>query len=167
MSGRREDTIRRILGLEERVHRAVGWGEPDPWLGSELGTSQLKVVFLLRASGALRVGAIGVALHVTKASVSETVDRLEGQGLIVREADPSDGRSVLVRLTGAGVQMADRLRAAGSIRTARLLATMDDLELDAVRLGLEAMGRAAERLQAEGGRESTSSDGAVPRGETP
>ncbi len=151
MSGRREDTIRRILGLEERVHRAVGWGEPDAWLGSDLGTSQLKVLFLLRASGALRVGGIGAALHVTKASVSETVDRLASQGLAARQPDPSDGRSVLVRLTEAGVDRADLLRTAGGVRTARLLATMDELELDRVRMGLEAMGRAAERLQAQEG----------------
>lgn len=159
MAGRRDDSIRRILELEERVHRAVGWGEPEAWLGSDLGTSQLKVLFLLRAIGPMRMGAIGQSLQVQKASVSETVERLVAQGSVVREVDVADRRSVIVRLTEAGEDLSDRLRAAGRVRTARLLAVMDDVELDLVRLGLEAMGRAAERLAAEDGEDRAAGSG--------
>jgi DNA-binding MarR family transcriptional regulator len=162
MAGRRDDTIRRILDLEERVHRSVGWGDPETWIGADLGTSQVKVLFLLRASDAMRIGAIGRALQVQKASVSETVDRLEAQGLVAREPDPDDRRSVRVRLTSSGRELSDRLRSAGSVRTARLLAVMDDVELDSVRLGLEAMGRAAARLQAEDGEGGPGPDGEAP-----
>ncbi len=147
MAGRREDTIRRILDLEEEVHRSVGHGDPVAWRDSELGTGQLKALFVLRASGPMRIGAVGDALKVKKASISETVDRLVSQGLAVREQDPDDHRAVRVALTSEGSDLADRLRASGGARTARLLEVMDDLELDHVRLGLEAMGRAAQRLE--------------------
>lgn len=149
MSGRREDTVRRILDMEERVHRTVGLAQHESWLDSELGTSQIKVLLLLRALGDQRIGDIGRALGVKKASVSETVERMAGLGLVARKTDQTDRRSIRVSLTESGREQSERMRAAGGVRTARLLAMMDEVELDHVRLGLEAMGRAAERLNSD------------------
>lgn len=146
MGSRREEAIRRILEIEEAVHRTLGWTEESVWNGLELGHGQLKILLLIRAQGPLPVGEIARALLLSKATVSETLDRLEAGGWVVRSVDPKDRRRVRVSLSPRGAEVAQNLVSAGHRRTERLLSRMDDLELDQVRLGLEAMERAARRL---------------------
>lgn len=52
--------------------------------------------------GVLPVGKIGERLQVHPASVTNAVQRLEDAGLVVRTANPDDGRSVLAEITAAG-----------------------------------------------------------------
>jgi DNA-binding MarR family transcriptional regulator len=49
----------------------------------------------------------GLALHldVSKPSITQSLNRLEGLNLIERKPDPADGRSVLVGRTKAGRQL--------------------------------------------------------------
>lgn len=164
MASRREEVIRRILEIEEAVHRTLGWTEESAWNGLELGHGQLKVLLLLRAQGPMTVGGIAKALLLSKATVSETLDRMETGGWVVRSADPQDRRRVLVSLSPKGTEWAQNLVSAGHRRTERLLSRMDDLELDQVRLGLEAMERAARRLLLEiADEEGGTGDGRDPR----
>jgi DNA-binding MarR family transcriptional regulator len=53
-------------------------------------------------SGALPLSIIGERLMVHPTSVTNTIDRLERQGLVVRRPNPRDGRGVLASLTAAG-----------------------------------------------------------------
>jgi len=149
MASRREEAIRRILEIEEAVHRTLGWTGEAAWEGLELGHGQLKILLLVRAQGPLSVGGIARALLLSKATVSETLDRMVAGGWVIRSVDPKDRRRVRVSLTPKGVEVAENLVSAGHRRTERLLSRMDDLELDQVRLGLEAMERAARRLMLE------------------
>ena len=59
-------------------------------------------------SGALPLSKIGVRLQVHPTSVTNTVDRLEAQGLVRREAHPTDGRTTLAAITPAGRRLAPR-----------------------------------------------------------
>lgn len=61
---------------------------------------------------------------VSRSAITDALDRLAGQKYVVRQRDPSDRRSIYVRLTGPGRKLMDRalgqyLRTAGEI--ARLL----------------------------------------------
>ncbi|HUG86437.1 MAG TPA: MarR family transcriptional regulator, partial [Euzebya sp.] len=53
-------------------------------------------------SGALPLGAIGRRLQVHPTSVTSAIDRLERQGLVIREEHPSDRRAKLAVLTEEG-----------------------------------------------------------------
>jgi DNA-binding MarR family transcriptional regulator len=55
-------------------------------------------------SGALPLSIIGQRLMVHPTSVTNTIDRLEDQGLVVRRPNPTDGRGVLASLTRAGTR---------------------------------------------------------------
>ncbi|MBP7124954.1 MarR family transcriptional regulator [Myxococcota bacterium] len=149
MASRREEVIRRILEIEESVHRTLGWTGEAAWNGLELGHGQLKILLLVRAQGPVTVGEIARALLLSKATVSETLDRMVAGGWVNRSVDPKDRRRVRVSLSDKGAEVAGNLVSAGHRRTERLLSRMDDLELDQVRLGLEAMERAARRLTLE------------------
>jgi DNA-binding MarR family transcriptional regulator len=61
--------------------------------------------------GSLPVGKVGERLQVHPASVTNAVQRLEDAGLVVRSANPDDGRSVLAAITPAGRDLVERCTA--------------------------------------------------------
>jgi DNA-binding MarR family transcriptional regulator len=61
---------------------------------------------------ALSQAALGEQLMRTSGTLSVRMDRLEQSGLITREPDPNDARSVIVQLTDAGEALADAVSVA-------------------------------------------------------
>lgn len=57
-------------------------------------------------TGALPLGKMSVRLMLHQASVTNIVNRLEGQGLVRRVPHPTDGRTTLAELTDDGRQLA-------------------------------------------------------------
>jgi DNA-binding MarR family transcriptional regulator len=82
-----------FLGRADAVLRPLG-----------LTFARYEVLMLLSFSqkGTLPLGKIGERLQVNAASVTNAVDRLEADGLVVRRSNPDDGRGTLARLTAAG-----------------------------------------------------------------
>ncbi len=70
----------------------------------------------LTRRGALPLGKIGQRLQVHPASVTNTIDRLERDGLVHRRPHPDDGRATLAAITDAGRGVVDEAaRALGAI----------------------------------------------------
>jgi DNA-binding MarR family transcriptional regulator len=69
---------------------------------------ELLMLLLFTRKGELPLGKIGVRLQVHPASVTNAVNRLESQGLVVRRPHPDDGRTTLARITPAGRRVARR-----------------------------------------------------------
>jgi DNA-binding MarR family transcriptional regulator len=91
-----------ILSEVERALRPFG-----------LTFARYEVLMLLFFSrvGELPVGRVGERLQVHPASVTNAVDRLEADGLVVRRPNPRDGRSVLAAITAEGTSIAERASA--------------------------------------------------------
>lgn len=51
---------------------------------------------------------IAAATFVTPSGLTSRLARLDKMGLITREADPSDGRGALIKITAAGKRLADQ-----------------------------------------------------------
>jgi DNA-binding MarR family transcriptional regulator len=60
------------------------------------------VLLTFSGSGALPMRVIGQRLMVHPTSATNTIDRLERQGLVVRRPNPRDGRGKLAEITDAG-----------------------------------------------------------------
>jgi DNA-binding MarR family transcriptional regulator len=60
----------------------------------------------------LSMGELGAVAVVSRSRTSRVVDQLVAAGLVVREANPGDGRSAYARITEAG---RDRLRGAAPV----------------------------------------------------
>jgi DNA-binding MarR family transcriptional regulator len=75
---------------------------------------------LLLGSGPLRLTALADREAVSQPAMTGLVSRLEGCGLVLRGADPTDGRAVLVELTDKGCALIQD-------RRARRAVTMDGL----------------------------------------
>jgi len=66
------------------------------------------VLLSFSRAGALPLRVIGERLMVHPTSVTNTIDRLERQGLVVRRPNPSDGRGRLAEITPAGRSVVER-----------------------------------------------------------
>ncbi len=58
-----------------------------------------------RAPSPLRMSEIAQRSRIVPRSATTIIERLEAKGLVVREIDPEDRRSIRVRMTGAGSQL--------------------------------------------------------------
>jgi DNA-binding MarR family transcriptional regulator len=62
---------------------------------------------LVRLGGKWSPARLAAALQVTRAAITNTLNRLEARGLVEIETDPDDGRAKLVSLTAAGKSRRD------------------------------------------------------------
>ena len=69
---------------------------------------EVLMLLLLSRRGSLPMARIGERLQVHPASVTNAVDRLEGQGLVRRVPHPTDRRTTLVELTDDGREAAGK-----------------------------------------------------------
>jgi DNA-binding MarR family transcriptional regulator len=78
-----------------------------------LSFARYEALILLTFSrrGALPLRVIGERLMVHPTSVTNTINRLVSQGLVVRRPNPRDGRGTLAEITGAGRDVAARATA--------------------------------------------------------
>jgi DNA-binding MarR family transcriptional regulator len=87
--------------LEDRIEGSLG----------ELGLSLAKLNVLSRmveADEPLTLGEIASRLKCVRSNVTQLIDRLESDGLVRREADPSDRRSTRAVLTPEGKERQQR-----------------------------------------------------------
>ncbi|MFP5307993.1 MAG: MarR family winged helix-turn-helix transcriptional regulator [Actinomycetes bacterium] len=102
---------------------------------------ELLMVLEFSRNGALPLGKLGERLQVHPTSVTSAVDRLEREGLVVREEHPTDRRAKLATITEAG-------RALAKEATARLNDTVfadPGLTADEQATVVDVLGRLRER----------------------
>ena len=112
----REQHVRTNVGLATELRfsvmrlrrRLVRERHPD----NDLSLSAMAVLWALHRHGDLTVGALASREQVRPPSMTRTVNCLADDGLVSREAHPTDGRQVVVRLTeeGSAVVHADAAR---------------------------------------------------------
>ena len=89
------------------------------------------VLLTFSRSGALPLGVIGERLMVHPTSVTNTIGRLEKQGMVVRKPNPSDGRGTLAEITAQGRDTVSR--ATRDLMTAEFsMGGYDEAQLDAI-----------------------------------
>lgn len=73
------------------------------------------------------MGEVADALHLPASTITSAVDRLVKDGLVERGARPGDRRSVVARLTPAGIDLVAKVE---EVRHADLVAMLTDLSED-------------------------------------
>ena len=116
--------------------------DPEPYLKLEITLAQLRAVMVLFARGPLPTSTLARSLDVSRAVVTGIVDRLEGQGLVRRQAVPSDRRVTLVALTPVGEALVEELTTSTVTGFSALLEHLNEDELHGLRLGCAALVRA-------------------------
>jgi DNA-binding MarR family transcriptional regulator len=94
-------------GLNPLLHAA---GAAQGYVESKLAAVGLSLPKLMTlavlkdAGGSLPLGQLAAKLSCVKSNITQLVDRLEADGFVSRDADPSDRRSKLAVLSKAGRQ---------------------------------------------------------------
>jgi DNA-binding MarR family transcriptional regulator len=123
------------------VHHRMRRVFDDGMSACGLTLARTKVLAQLQLGGAARPSVLAVEFGVAPRTITELVDTLERDGLVVRHPDPTDRRALLVALTSEGeaaLAVADAARARlmkqvfgalepdDRVTMARLLQTLDD-----------------------------------------
>jgi DNA-binding MarR family transcriptional regulator len=100
---------------------------------------------LYRHADGLRMNTLTRYLMVTGGSVTGLTDELEKDGLVQREDDPADRRSVLVRLTPSGRKTFERMAREHEAWVVELFGGLDGAQKKSV---YDALGRLRVQLTA-------------------
>ncbi len=117
-----------VLSRITRLARHLDRDRAAAFAQRELELWEFDVLATLRRSGPpyqLSPGQLIAQTMVTSGTMTNRVDRLAERALVARTPDPSDGRGVLVRLTGAGRQLVDETLADLLERERALLKVLD------------------------------------------
>src|SRR4030088_2257523 len=93
-----------------RIERAAGPASFQELMELEFTMAQFKALLLLDLSGPVTVSRFAEAVGTKLPAASVFVDRLEQARLVVRGADASDRRRVVIELTEEARRMIGRLR---------------------------------------------------------
>lgn len=114
--------------------------------GENLTPTQGQILVLLGDRGALRLSALTEALGVRAPTASDAVASLVDKKLVVRNADPTDGRAIALSLTKLGREAADRVADWPDF----LVKAAESLDESEQRVFLRALMKMIRTLQADG-----------------
>lgn len=120
-----------VFGRMTRLSRAQRSASEARLAGFGLNAAEFDVLATLRRSGrpyALTPGQLAEAVMVTSGGMTGRIDRLVAAGLVARENDPKDRRSLRVRLTPAGLRAIDSAVVEHLAAEAELLAPLSPAE---------------------------------------
>lgn len=105
--GRIETEVALLMRFAEATRRATPV-EPH----RSLDRAAYVILRYLDEAGPQNVSALAARLNLDGSTVTRQVGAMEREGLIAREADPSDGRGTLVSATAAGLRRMSIVREA-------------------------------------------------------
>lgn len=114
----------------------------DP--ASGLSAARLSALSVLVFGGERTLGELAGAEHVRPATMTRVVQALERDGLVRREADPTDRRATRLSATKKGERMLWRARERRVDKLAELLSHLTPREVEQVRRAAELVEKALE-----------------------
>jgi DNA-binding MarR family transcriptional regulator len=107
---------------------------------TRLGISRTEVgVMRAVSTKPQRITELAAAEGVTQPAITLLVNRLQDRGWVAREPDSRDARAVLVRLTTAGRQIFDALRAEYRALVHEEMAMLDDDDVETLARAVEIL----------------------------
>lgn len=114
-----------------RLAQLLDAARAEAYAAHELQVWEFDVLAALRRAGGrcrLTPGQLIAQTHVTSGTMTNRVDRLAERGLVIRMANPRDGRGVLVELTAQGRSRVDAALASLVAAERRLVAALSPQE---------------------------------------
>ena len=120
------------MAAYDRLHRLLAPAHASDVVDLDLTIAQLKALYVIAATGPIRMGQLAVRLGIALSTTTGVVERLVQLAMVERLEDPSDRRQVLVRATEDATRRLDAINELGRERLHQLLSSMgtaDDLAL--------------------------------------
>ncbi len=132
------------MQAHEVFHRQMSALHAPELLELNLTLAQLKAVYLVAATGPIRMSALSVQLGTAISTTSGVVDRLVQAGMLARTEDPADRRQVLVAATPSALQQLEDLSELGRDRMRQLLNRLASVkEIETIEAAVRLLGEAA------------------------
>ena len=135
--------LEQLTTILRKLRRSVAQG----WFQLDLSVAQVRVLFVLTQQHIATMSTIAEELNIGLPTASHLVEKLVRAGLAERSEDPKDRRHTLVHLTEAGEDLIEHLSQNRLKQIRLLLSQLSEEELTALKVGLEALSRAAETVQ--------------------
>ena len=124
-------------------------GRQSQYRGGRLSYAQMGLLFGLDCEHAVSARELAELAVLSPATVTQMLEALETEGLVVRERSAEDRRVVLTRLTDHGQEVMKAHRADAQARWRATLAAFDDSQLDAASEVLSALAEMFESYESE------------------
>ena len=101
-----------LTGRLQRVHAAWKQLAKEYLASYEINLPEFDVIATLRRSGppyALSPTSLYRSSMLSSGAMTNRIDRIEALGLVERQKDPKDRRSLLVKLTDAGLDLTEKM----------------------------------------------------------
>lgn len=112
-----------------------------------LSSAYMPVIFSLAHGEALSQRALTLAAAIEQPTMAATLKRMERDGLVVKRPDPNDGRGALYSLSPQGMELTQKVRAAGHAVNDRAMRGLSEAERRAY---LDLLGRVVRNLSGGG-----------------
>jgi DNA-binding MarR family transcriptional regulator len=116
-----------IIGRIQRASRRLERGLAENFARFDLQLWEFDILGTLRRSGPpyrLTAGALSASSMVTSGAITNRVDRLVDRGLVTRETDPNNRRSVVITLSQAGWDLIENVLGHHVTHEEKLLASL-------------------------------------------
>jgi DNA-binding MarR family transcriptional regulator len=120
-----------IVGRIQRASRLLERGLSENFARHDLQLWEFDILGTLRRSGPpyrLTAGALSASSMVTSGAITNRIDRLVARGLVTRETDPDNRRSVVITLTESGWALIDDVLVHHVAHEERVLACLNTTE---------------------------------------
>lgn len=128
--------VARLRLIVARLYRQLAQASSDDL---NLTYAQLSALARVQAHGPVRLGELAALEQVAAPSLTRTLRPLAAAGLLSKEADPSDGRSLLVTITPEGGAHLDRIRRERSELLARRMSRLTPEQSDTLLAALPVL----------------------------
>lgn len=138
------EAIESVVDAYGRFHAWISKLHVPHFLELSLTLAQLKTLYLVSASGPMRMRAIAEQLGTAASTSSEVVDGLVQLGLLERGTDATDRRQVVVRATAQAHETLEDFHDLGRTRLVELLSLVERHEdLVTIKRAIELLAHAA------------------------
>jgi DNA-binding MarR family transcriptional regulator len=127
----------RLAGLSTLVQRQLSRSD----VGDGLTRARLSALALLVLGGPRTLGELAAAEHVRPPTMTRLVHAMEADGLVARERNPADGRSVVIAATSAGIEQLEIGRARQVAPLAASIGRLDAAERRQLEEAADLLGR--------------------------
>ncbi|MGD8487231.1 MAG: MarR family transcriptional regulator [Chloroflexota bacterium] len=114
----------RLAGLSTVLQRHLSRADA----GEGLTRARLSALALLVLGGPRTLGDLAAAEHVRPPTMTRLIRAMEADGLVVRERNPDDGRSIVIQATPRGMEQLERGRTRQIAPLAESIADLDRAE---------------------------------------
>jgi DNA-binding MarR family transcriptional regulator len=147
--------VQEVANLYLDIMQNLNISVTPEWLQLDLTFQQMKVLYILKQHGTLKMKELheklGVSMPTITGIVNRLIERKDGIPLLSREASPDDRREVWAKLTLAGVETTETLNELNTKLVEHAINRLGHTELNGLKAGLQALLRAVQDLRQEAG----------------